>query len=107
MFGLKDAHIEQIRSKLALFPEISEAAIFGSRAMGNYKKGSDIDLVLKGENITRKIVDKLRIELEERTYLPYHFDIVIYPTLQNEALLAHISKFGKTFYQGKKQEKYA
>ena len=98
MFGLKDAHIEQIKQKLALFPEIIEATIFGSRAIGNFKKGSDIDLALKGEKVTRKIVDRVRIELEEKTQLPYFFDIVAYDTLKNVELLKHINTFGKKLY---------
>lgn len=47
--GLTDKDLKEITGILARFPQIKEALIFGSRALGNYKKGSDIDLVLKGE----------------------------------------------------------
>ncbi|MFD1851650.1 hypothetical protein [Oceanobacillus bengalensis] len=42
MFGLLDSDIRYINNALAKFAEIECGVIFGSRAMGNYKRGSDI-----------------------------------------------------------------
>ncbi len=105
MFGLKDSYINQICCKLALFPEIEEAIIFGSRAMGNYKKGSDIDLALKGDRVSRATLNKLRIELEEKTCLPYSFDVLVLNSISNKNLMDHISNLGKRFYQNRKAQK--
>ena len=49
MFGLKDSDINAIIAILKRYPDVKEAIIFGSRAMGNYKPGSDIDIALKGK----------------------------------------------------------
>lgn len=49
--------IEYIKKALIKFNEIEEAVVFGSRAMGNYKKGSDIDIVIIGELVTSKIFE--------------------------------------------------
>lgn len=52
--------LEEIRK----YSEINKAIIFGSRAIGNYKKGSDIDLAITGDKITKDILD-LEIDLSE------------------------------------------
>ncbi|MGE5353661.1 MAG: nucleotidyltransferase domain-containing protein [Syntrophothermus sp.] len=51
-FGLDENIIEQIKSVFASFPEIEGAVLYGSRAKGNFKNGSDIDITLMGENIS-------------------------------------------------------
>lgn len=72
--------------------------IYGSRAKGNYRKGSDIDLVLKGENLTINDVLKLEDDLDE-LLLPYLFDISILHHIKNPNLLGHIERVGKIFYK--------
>lgn len=58
MYGLLDRDIGYIRCALSKFNEIDKAVIFGSRAIGNYKKGSDIDLAIIGDKITDEITMK-------------------------------------------------
>jgi predicted nucleotidyltransferase len=47
-YGLKDTAVEQIQQVLSDYPDVQEAILYGSRAMGNYEPGSDIDLTLIG-----------------------------------------------------------
>ncbi len=54
--GLTDGTVAQIRDALARFPEVEKAILYGSRAKGNYKPGSDIDLTLLGADVTQKIL---------------------------------------------------
>lgn len=49
-YGLTQEIIEKIRSVYSRFPQIEKAVLYGSRAKGNYKTGSDIDLTLYGTN---------------------------------------------------------
>ena len=72
-FGLTDRHIKIILDCADKFKEIERVVIFGSRSIGNYKKGSDVDLALKGLNVNQQIADKLRYQLSEKTKLPYFF----------------------------------
>ena len=44
-FGLKEKTITDIQSVFATVPEIEKAIIYGSRAKGNFKNGSDIDIL--------------------------------------------------------------
>lgn len=99
MFGLNQNHIDQICEKIAMFKEIEEVLIFGSRAMGNYKKGSDIDLALKGKGVTTSTANKLKLELSEKTNLPYYFDVIAYGKINNQALINHINNFGLRLYK--------
>lgn len=94
-FGLTEKHIEIILDCASKFKEIERVVIFGSRSLGNYKKGSDVDLALKGSNVSQFIADKLRFELSEKTNLPYFFDVVCYNCLKNKSLIKHIDEWGK------------
>lgn len=99
MYGLLDKDINYIINTLRRFPEIEKAIIFGSRAMGNYKKGSDIDLAIVGENITNDILHEVYDYLNEVYPIPYFFDILNYDTLSNKNLKTHINEIGKVIYQ--------
>ena len=83
------------------YSEIEEVIIFGSRAMGNYKKGSDVDIALNGEYVNRKIVCRLSDDLNEEYPLPYFFDVVNYNDISNEELKKHIDNAGKIVYKRK------
>lgn len=98
MFGLLDRDIKYIIEAIKKYPEIEEAIVFGSRAIGNYKKGSDIDLALKGANVTRKTVRRLSDELNEEYPLPYFFDVIDYNSINKEELKEHIDSMGKKIY---------
>ncbi|MBP9743127.1 MAG: nucleotidyltransferase domain-containing protein [Burkholderiales bacterium] len=96
-FGLKNGDLAIIIQVLRQYPEIETAIIFGSRAKGNYKNGSDIDIALKG-NISFRTIADCKFMLDEETILPYRFDLLDYNTLKNEELKAHIDRVGVVFY---------
>ena len=101
MYGLLERDFKFILKAICGYPEIEEVIIFGSRAMGNYKKGSDIDLALKGEKVDQRVVRRLSDELEEEYPLPYFFDIVNYNDITEEELKHHIDSVGKTIWRKK------
>ncbi len=76
--GLLQRDIDEILEALRRFPEIDEAIVFGSRAKGNYKPGSDVDLAIKGKAIDHLCVAALSFLLNEESLLPYFFYIVHY-----------------------------
>lgn len=95
MFGLKDSTTNIIINEILRFKEIKEAIIFGSRAKGNFKRGSDIDLALKGPEINQDIVTKLSRRLNQEAPIPHFIDVVHYEQISSEELLAHIDRVGK------------
>ena len=93
-FGLNDADISYIKKVIARFSEIESVLIFGSRAMGNFKPGSDIDICLKGKHITLTTVASLKAQLEEMGPMPYQVDVVAYQLIESSELQKHIDQFG-------------
>ncbi len=101
-FGISKKSYDYIIYALSQYPAIEKAGIFGSRAMGVYKNGSDIDLVIYGRNITPEVVTRVSVMLNEELPVPYYFDIVHYDSLRNDSLKSHIDKYGKIFYYREK-----
>ena len=101
MFGLIERDIEYIVKAMKQFNEIEKAIVFGSRAMGNYKKGSDVDIAIIGEGIDSNTIYKLDDYLNEVYPLPYFFDILQYNSIANENLKNHIDNEGKIIYEKK------
>lgn len=91
-YGLKDSDIQKMSKIFRHFSDIKKVIIFGSRALGNYKKGSDVDIALIG-NLNADTLMKFKRLLEE-TNMPYFFDVVDYNLVQNPEFKKHIDKFG-------------
>lgn len=82
---------------LARYEQVEEVVIYGSRAKGNYKPGSDIDLTLKGRGLDLKILNKISLDLDD-LLLPYTFDLSIFSHIVNPEFLDHIERVGQVFY---------
>ncbi|MBU0464798.1 MAG: nucleotidyltransferase domain-containing protein [Proteobacteria bacterium] len=63
LYGLKNQVIEKINQIFARCQEVEKVILYGSRAKGNHKKGSDIDLTLIGENLNLKLLNKISLDL--------------------------------------------
>ena len=96
-YGLKDKDIVAIKNVFAGFKQVEHAIIYGSRAKGNYKPASDIDITLKGKNLNSTILNKIALQLDD-LLLPYTFDLSIFHQIENPDLLAQIERIGKVFY---------
>lgn len=99
MFGFKEKEHKLIVGALKKFPEIESAKIFGSRALGNYKPSSDVDVAIYGRAVTRGTIVRLKNLLEEELPLPYFFDIIDYNSLSNGKLIGHIDNNGLVLFQ--------
>ena len=99
-FGLRDDQIAEIVMVLQRFSDIKSAKIFGSRARGDNKLTSDIDIVLYGQLADCTAVNVKAI-LEEETSLPFYFDVVDAQRLINEKLKTEIELQGQEFFSAK------
>lgn len=97
--GLKPATVCQLIDIIASFKEIEMAAVFGSRAKGSYKPGSDVDLLVDGLAVDYRVVARLSNALNEESTLPYYFDVIARKTIRSDALLKHIEEFGIEVYK--------
>ena len=98
MFGLPGHTTEALRQVLANFPQVERAVLYGSRAKGNYKPGSDIDLTLYGPKLTQHMRADIADAMDE-LLLPYTVDLSLYDDLKNPELEAHIQRVGIVFYE--------
>lgn len=97
-FGLKEQSIEAIRAVLAAHPSVKKALLYGSRAKGTFKAGSDIDLTLCGAALTLKELGDIAEELDD-LLLPYQIDLSIFDRLDHAGLREHIERVGVVFYR--------
>ena len=96
-FGLRESDLQNIAEILSRSGKVEEAILFGSRAKGNYRNGSDVDLALKGD-LDLKSVAQLSYFLNGETLMPYKFDIIDYSHIKNNDLKEHIDRVGITIY---------
>lgn len=95
--GLPPQAVHAIQTTLANCPALEQAVLYGSRAKGNFKRGSDIDLTLKGSQLSHRDLLDLTDALDE-LMLPYMIDLSLYTQISNPALRAHIERVGLPFY---------
>jgi len=96
-FGLSPSTIEKIKAVFVNHPEVEQVVLYGSRAKGNYRPGSDIDLAILGEGVTLTQLLKIENELDE-LLLPYKIDLSQLHKIENPDLVAHIRRVGEVFY---------
>lgn len=96
--GLSDPTVAKIQSVLARYPAVEKAVLYGSRAKGNYKPGSDIDLTLVGSTLSNRVLADIADELDE-LLLPYSIDLSIFADLNHAELREHVERVGVVFYQ--------
>lgn len=100
-FGLSSDVCHKICQVFTQHPEIEVATLYGSRAKGNFKNGSDIDLTLQGANdLTMDVLYQVMGELDELS-LPYTIDLSLYHSVTNPDLIAHVKRVGVEFYRKK------
>jgi predicted nucleotidyltransferase len=78
-------------------PSIDQVILYGSRAKGNFRNGSDIDLCLLGNQVSLSDMYQLETALDD-LMLPFTFDVSIYSKITNKDLIEHIDRIGKVVY---------
>ncbi|NCO02202.1 MAG: nucleotidyltransferase domain-containing protein [Epsilonproteobacteria bacterium] len=95
-YGLSEDVIAKIKSVFAKYPQIKKVVLYGSRAKGNFRDGSDIDLSLFADDIELSLLQKIELELDD-LLLPYTFDLSVYSELKSDELKEHIDRVGVLF----------
>lgn len=98
MHGLTRRTLDGIAGVLSRFPEVEKAILFGSRAKGTYKLGSDIDLSLEGRALDWRSVGKIYDALDD-LLLPYRFSLILFDKNIDPDVAAHIARVGVCLFQ--------
>ena len=97
-FGLCRDVLEKIQGVLSGHPSVERAVLYGSRAKGCHKPGSDIDLNLEGEAISPTERDRILLELDDLN-LPYAMDVTLLHEISHAPFLEHIGRVGVVIYR--------
>lgn len=96
-FGLKQNIIDKIGSIFEQYRSVKKGIVYGSRTMGNYRNGSDIDLSITGNPTHRNFYDILHGL--DNLDLPYMIHLSQFESIDNPDLTEHINRLGKIFYE--------
>lgn len=97
-FGLPETTLRTLREVLKQYPAVEKAVIYGSRAKGTYKRGSDIDLALLGQALDYRMLADIAEAFEE-SFIPYTVDLCWLDRLEHAALREHIDRVGQVLYE--------
>jgi len=92
MYGISQSTLDKIKAVLFSMQGVEQVILYGSRAKGNYKEGSDIDLTVKG-NLAFDDLVKMSVNLDDLN-LPWKIDLSLYSQIENGDLLEHIDRVG-------------
>jgi len=87
-----------IQSVFGKHSGVEAAILYGSRAKGSYRNGSDIDLTLHGTSLDLSTLMKIEHELDDLC-LPHKIDLSIFHKIENPDLIEHITRVGVEFYR--------
>jgi len=99
--GLSSETIKKIQQVFSHYSEIDSVCLYGSRAKGDFQKGSDIDLTIMGDALSNAKLPRIENELDE-LLLPYKIDLSLFREIENEDLIKHIQRVGVEFYRHKR-----
>jgi predicted nucleotidyltransferase len=102
-FGLEEQDIQAISEVLNHYKQISRAIIYGSRAKGNFRPSSDIDLTLEGDNLDLSLLFTVENELDD-LLMPWKIDLSILEKIENPDLVDYIQRVGKVFFLREKEK---
>jgi len=96
-FGLKEDRLNEIRRVLARYPQVNRAVIFGSRARGDFRPNSDIDLAVYLVDSEDKMPGELLLEIDDAAGI-YKIDVIDMLRLNNKTLRQRIEEEGVEIY---------
>lgn len=96
-FGLHEKDINAINRVFAQYSMIEKVIVYGSRAKGNFKINSDIDLTIIETDLTFTELLEIENKLDD-LLLPYKIDLSQKKKISNQGLIDHIDNIGKVFY---------
>lgn len=96
-YGLSEWTMNDLMSVFRRHPKVSKVILFGSRAKGNYRIGSDIDLALVGEDIDHEEMLRIYNDIDDLGLL-YKVDLLHYEEKRGMPIGDHIDRVGKVLY---------
>ncbi len=96
--GLSIQIISRLSEIFARHEKVSSVVLYGSRAKGNWRNESDIDLTIHADGLEWSEFQKIEREIDDLLF-PWKMDLSLYDHIENQELREHIERVGKVFYQ--------
>lgn len=96
-YGIKQEIWDKIISTMCTNSGVQAVILFGSRAKGNFRNGSDIDLCVKGPILSERDIRLLSSALDDLN-LPWEIDLLSYEDIRDPAVIDHIDRVGIELY---------
>lgn len=97
LYGLPGDVVEQLCGVFRQYPQIETVILYGSRAKGGYRLGSDIDLTIEGQGLDLSLLLAVEEEIDD-LLLPWMVDLSLFDQIDNVSLVEHIRRLGKPFF---------
>ena len=95
--GLSEVEIASLKEVFTTHPEVERVILYGSRARGDFKPGSDLDLTLEGPRLNQSVLSRIEAEIDD-LLLPYKVDLSLFREIDNESLKLNIKNQGVVFF---------
>lgn len=96
MYGLRDSIVEQIREFGTRY-RLEKIVLFGSRARGDYRERSDIDLAVYGALKSQE--SRIYFEIDDYVETLLKFDIIFIDEHTSQELKDNIQQDGVVIYE--------
>jgi uncharacterized protein len=96
-YGIPHELWNSIISTIQSSEKVTGITLFGSRAKGSHKNGSDIDFALMGKELTTKDIISISKALDDLD-LPWQIDLLIFDSITEQSLIEHIKRCGIRIY---------
>ena len=96
--GIPQKTIAKIQQVFKQYPVVNKVSHYGSRAKGNFRTGSDIDLVIMSDSLSYDQLITIENELDD-LLLPYKIDLSLLEKIDNRDLVEHIHRVAIDFYE--------
>lgn len=97
-YGLLESDLNKVISVLSGNSNVEKLVLFGSRAKGSFRNGSDIDIALYGKKIKLRDVLDLTAAIDDLS-LPYKFDLILFHQIKETDLIEHIERVGIPLFE--------
>lgn len=96
--GIDKELLDEIINLIVRHKKPEKIILFGSRANGDFKKTSDIDIAVVGKNWTDRDIDTVKHNLDELIKTPLKFDVLNFYEITKDRLKKNILQKGKVIY---------
>ena len=96
--GIPQANSQQLLELIRSHPHVQKVVLYGSRALGRQRAGSDVDLCLVAPSMALGELLELGAALDD-LLLPWQIDLQLRHLIAHEGLVAHIERAGQLLWE--------